>query len=222
MRCGVCDVPLTASWSTGKAGIRYPYYHCRNRDCRAITVRKEVLESTFLAWLGELSVPEPLFDLMEAVAEELFDEARARVQSAHSRLLEALGDLESRQDRLVDAYLAGSGIDEATFRRQCERMEAEKIALRNEITVIPLDRASLSDVLFFARELLKDLPKSWNTLEPLQRQPFLRAMVPSGLTYTNGVVGTPQTPWCVRGITELTTSDISLAPPTGFEPVPPP
>jgi len=36
-RCGVCDTPLTGSWSKGR-NSRYAYYRCRNASCHAVSV----------------------------------------------------------------------------------------------------------------------------------------------------------------------------------------
>lgn len=43
VKCGHCKRPLTASWSKGRTQ-RYPYYHCTNRNCDGLTVRKQALE----------------------------------------------------------------------------------------------------------------------------------------------------------------------------------
>jgi site-specific DNA recombinase len=56
--CGECGTPLTGAWSTGRK-IRYPYYRCRNRKCRAVNVRRERLELDFAALILKLA-PERL------------------------------------------------------------------------------------------------------------------------------------------------------------------
>jgi hypothetical protein len=213
VRCQKCDIGLTASLSTGKTGARHPYYHCRNRHCHAVSVRKEVLEASFLAWLDKMSVPAGLLDLMSAVAEDLWAETQRHCETGREALERSLRELETKKDRLVDVYLA-AGIDEDTFCRQSDKIEVERIDLREQISSASMTDIGLPELLDRAREILTDLPSSWNSLEPLQRQPFLRAMVPAGLTYANGVVGTLETPWCIKGIEELTSEISALAVPT--------
>src|SRR6202162_6749962 len=42
-----CERPLTASWSQGRTE-RYAYYRCQNRSCKAVNVRREILERLLL------------------------------------------------------------------------------------------------------------------------------------------------------------------------------
>jgi DNA invertase Pin-like site-specific DNA recombinase len=58
VRCAACDRKLTGSWSTGRRGRRYAYYHCP--DCRVVKVKKAELEDRFLALLNALR-PKPSF-----------------------------------------------------------------------------------------------------------------------------------------------------------------
>lgn len=49
LACGECRTPLTGSWSKGRKS-RYAYYRCRNSHCRAVNVRREVLEKRLLTY----------------------------------------------------------------------------------------------------------------------------------------------------------------------------
>jgi Recombinase len=55
--CASCSIPLTGSWSKGRAK-RYAYYHCRK--CRQVKVSKPILESRFVELLAQLK-PDPAY-----------------------------------------------------------------------------------------------------------------------------------------------------------------
>jgi site-specific DNA recombinase len=55
VRCEVCGRPLTGSWSKGRAGAYYAYYHCQPR-CRAANVSKVALEGEFVDLLADLQL----------------------------------------------------------------------------------------------------------------------------------------------------------------------
>jgi hypothetical protein len=58
VRCGVCGTLLTASYSTGKLGVKYGYYHCREKACKEPAIPKDVLHIDF-AILLERMRPKP-------------------------------------------------------------------------------------------------------------------------------------------------------------------
>ena len=61
-----------------------------------------------------------------------------------------------------------------------------------------------------------DLPASWKHLDPLQRQQFLRFLVPDELVFENGVGGIGETLSGVRGILDLIEGEMHLAAPRQF------
>ena len=54
VRCGLCDNPLTGSWSKGRSR-RYAYYRCPSSACKGVNIRKEKLEKLFIEMLERLS-----------------------------------------------------------------------------------------------------------------------------------------------------------------------
>ncbi|MDE3139217.1 MAG: zinc ribbon domain-containing protein [Acidobacteriota bacterium] len=222
VRCGPCQTPLTASWSTGRTGKKYPYYHCRNRQCYHVNVRKEALEEAFEAWLGEMSVPAPVFTLLGEVVRDVVADSRTQQEGTRVRIERARKDLDAKEERLIETYLEGRTLSEETFKRHLAKIEVDRIAQREELAPMLVNDFDVDEVIATAQSLLSDLPASWNHLNPQERQQFLRFFVPEGLHYENGVVGTTETPSAIKGIMDLTRRDDRLAVPTGFEPVPPP
>lgn len=61
IRCGTCDGMVTASWSRGKCGGLYAYYHCGRRkaqECRQSYLRATLLEAQIVTWLDSITLPD--------------------------------------------------------------------------------------------------------------------------------------------------------------------
>jgi hypothetical protein len=114
--CTACARPLTGSWSKGRAGNYYAYYHCQPK-CRTVNVNKAALEGQFVELLAELQ-PSPGF--MRLVKEHVLTAWRALQQESRSAALLAerrTKTIQQRLDRLDDAFLFAQTIDEETYTR---------------------------------------------------------------------------------------------------------
>ncbi len=221
VQCGECLTPMTGSWSTGRPK-KYPYYHCRNKDCQKVNVRKEYLETLFIELLDEKSVAPQMLKLMEEVVREMWKERHKLANEIVRKVEKQIEEMKLKQDRLMDLYISGKGITEDQFVKTSSDLEREMVELRLSKDRESIVEVDIDGVIEFAQSMLLDLPKCWNRLEPQRRPQFLRAMIPNGATYSNGVIGTVESPWFVMGLNSVPTTNAALAPPTGFEPVPPP
>ena len=73
--CGDCGSPLTACWSKGKSGTRYPYYFCHKKGCESYrkSIRKEKLEGDFEALLKRLQPTPKLLNIARMMFEDLWN-----------------------------------------------------------------------------------------------------------------------------------------------------
>ena len=137
VRCEACDRPLTGSWSKGRAGGYYAYYHCQPQ-CRATNVSKVALEGQFVELLAEL---QPSAGYMRLVTEHVLTVWRARRQESRSVAATTehrVQTAQQRLDRLDDAFLFAQTIDQDTYTRQRDR-------LRQELATARLDQPRHSD-----------------------------------------------------------------------------
>ena len=218
VRCGPCDWPLTASWSTGRHGVRYAYYRCRNGECRATKVKKADMEAAFAEWLDRVSLPDVFFEAMLKIVPDVVRTAQASRDAERVRVRTALVDLETRETKLMDSYLDGVGINGATFTRPLRSITEARISLQESQAALELGDIDLEATVAKARRIFSDLRGSWNRLDPMARQQFLRILIPDGIRYENGVVGTAETLDAIRGIVAYDDTKLQMAVPAGFEP----
>ena len=218
VRCSQCSSPLTGSWSTGRSR-RYPYYHCPKKGCGGSNVRKERLEELLVNRLGEMSLRAEMLDLVGAVVKDAWKERVHTSEAAQKALTARLRRVVKKRDTLVDAYLEGRGIDQATFERQTKRLDNDEAELRNRIDVVRPTEVNLTRAIDLAQAMLVDLPRCWNRLEPQHRPRFITALYPAGLIYEDGTIGTAENPWWMTTSAAIAAEKMASVPPTGFEPV---
>jgi len=210
VQCGSCLQPMTASWSTGRSK-KYGYYFCKNKECGEVKVRKEYLENQWLEVLSKYSVPTDVLKLLDETVKDQWNHRTKSSVQFIGKLILKLEDAVNRQNALTDAFLR-TVVSQQAFESQNERIESEITEIKNQIENSAVPNIDVPAVMKFARELLSDLPGSWNRLLPQQKQPFVWSLMPGGVTYTNGSIGTAQTPWFYLGTEPSVSEEIGLAP----------
>lgn len=65
-KTGVLKIVSGEGLRTAKG--RYAYYHCQEKSCRAVSVKRELLHRKFLNWLEHLTPePEPVKNLKDTI-----------------------------------------------------------------------------------------------------------------------------------------------------------
>jgi site-specific DNA recombinase len=127
VRCEGCDRPLTASWSKGRSE-RYAYYRCQNRFCKAVNVRREVLERLFVDFLGQLQPKPEYLRLFAEIIIDVWKQKQLEAAAQHGAAQRHLNALRERKQLLVEAFVYQRAIDPTTYQEQLDKVN-EEIAL---------------------------------------------------------------------------------------------
>jgi hypothetical protein len=163
-------------------------------------VKKADMEAAFAEWLDRVSLPDVFFEAMLKIVPDVVRTAQASRDAERARVRTALDELEARETKLMDSYLDGVGINEATFTRHLRSIADMRISLQEAMATLQLGDFDLEATLAKAQRIFSDLRSSWNRLDPMARQRFLRILIPDGIRYENGVVGTAERLDAIRGI----------------------
>ena len=168
------------------------------------------------------TVDESIVDALKLTFDDMYSQMLAMRASEIDRLRRAIDDLGPREARLLDLYVGDKGVSKELFQRQIKALEDERVELQDQRASLRIEDINATEVFVKAKEILCDLYGSWNRLEPIHRLQFLHFLVPQGLVWENGGVGTAFNPSGVRGILDFPTPNFSKALPAGFEPASPP
>ena len=180
------------------------------------------MDEAFNEFLKANTVEESFVDALKLTFDDMYKQMLAMRANEVERLKQAIDDLAPREARLLDLYVGDKGVSKEIFQRQIKALEDERVELQDQLASLRIEDINSTEVFATAKEILCDLYGSWNRLEPIHRLQFLHFLVPQGLIWKNGGVGTAFSPSGVRGILDFPTSKNTEALPTGFEPVLPP
>lgn len=80
VRCVSCGKPLTASYSRGRHGKRYPYHHCARNAGGCVRISKAKLEGAFLDQLRGLRPHPELVAIWRDIVRDVWDTRKASLE----------------------------------------------------------------------------------------------------------------------------------------------
>jgi len=126
--------------------------------------------------------------------------------------------LRERKDRLVKFPLDGR-LDQRTYDEQAQRLNAEMEAAKSEFSAADLECMDVEAVLEFASRLVERPKQLWLESSLEQKQRVQAVFFPGGVSYTSKGFGTAVSNSFFNVFREFAGEKVSLASPTGFEPV---
>lgn len=221
VRCAHCDVPLTGSKSKGTKDY-YSYYHCRNKSCGQVRIRKEVMEKQFLDLLSTLKPRQKYVELFKAIVMDVWTKKQSEAVQNRKALEKRHTTLLEKKDQLIEAYVLDKVMKNDDFARIQDKFNEEIAIVRLEIHDATLEEYDVESVLAFADQVLLDAPRLWAEYDLDQKQRFQNLVFPKGLKHDGDSYRIAATCGLYTYLREFDVEKVNLASPTGIEPVLPP
>jgi site-specific DNA recombinase len=193
--CASCGEPYTSCWSRG-ATKRYPYYLCDTKGCPDFrkSIRREHIEGEFEEVLSAIKPAPHAITLAKAMFRDMWDQLHG-VQSASTEALKAqLARLEAQADKLMDRILEAPESLVERYELRLSKMEREKAALREQLTLTRQPPARFDQVYRTAFDFLENPQKLWRSDAYDARRAVLRMAFSTHLRYErNKGYRTPET-----------------------------
>ena len=156
LTCAHCGKRLRGERQKG-----HTYYRCHTKGCLTKCVREERVEESVKEILGRivLSEDEKVY-FSQRLQERLGTFARDRESQQQAWRLQ-LGQVRSRLERLVDAYLEGA-LDKAMLERRKAALLTEERKLQEKLSVKGSDEER---ILYAAREMVELATMAWLSYE---------------------------------------------------------
>jgi site-specific DNA recombinase len=218
VKCDSCGAPLTGGFCAGRSK-RYAYYWCRNPSCHAVKLKGEQLEADFLALLQRLRPAPDDVERISKMAAKVWAAAQGDAEKETRRLKGRLDEQKKRKRKLLDSLLDGK-ISDATYKEADDEFCAEITTTEEELRALDSRQITQDAFLRFTKIHLMDVAGAWQLAKPEQRHRVQNLLFEDGLSYSEktGILNPSNT--SLFSILELTRdSKVSLASPTGFEPV---
>jgi site-specific DNA recombinase len=223
VKCAACGTPLTGGFSTGKNKNRkYGNYWCRSKDCRAVLVSKEKLESDFVALLCRLQPHKETIASFPKIAAKVWAQKQGDADARKKRLLTRLEEQKRLKAELLKAKLRGE-VTQADYQQANAEFTDEVTTVEEQLEVVQSSKTTLERFVRFAELMLVDIAGAWKRAGADERQRVQNLLFSDGLLYSEdrGFLNTPK-PSLFTVLEGISTENGMLASPTGFEPVLPP
>lgn len=214
VRCGKCNDPLTASFTTNSVGKKYPYYRCSNSKCLGVNITKDTLENDFRELLQRLMrLTEPQLNYFRQHLLKVWRGRHEEVATLHAAQHQRLEKLEGLQRTLLDKLLKGIIPDEL-YATKSKELAADIAVCRVEAHDAQLDQLDIEGVMNTADYLIRNMTTIWDKLDLDNRQRFQTVLFPAGLAYSKVVgFGTDVTSPFINMIQQNSGGESQLAPP---------
>lgn len=216
-KCPLCEQRLTGSWSRSRTGKRYPYYHCRTKGCSYKGVRKEEMEEKFYTFLAQLRPSGAVLDLFLAIVEDVWKEKHASQIKERNRIELEIRKLANRKSR-VDELMIQGVFDEATYKKQVEQIEQERVIKQLELSEAKIELNNVEACLGYCRAFLNNLAKLWANADVGLKQRFQNLVFPHGIYYGGDSIRTASISPIFKLLQQENFDESKVAPPGGLEP----
>lgn len=196
----------------------YGYYRCYSSACKAINIRREKLEETFLNYLESLRPCTDFLTLFEAVVMDAWESSRAETVTLAASLEAQIKVLEDKKERLEEAFIYKNAIDQSTYQRHKNKLSAEILTKQIELSEAQIEELNIEGAISFARQMLGNAAALWRGFSPEQRKRFQKVIFPEGLTFADGRFGTTATNPIFNHLQEERGQKEEIATRHGFEP----
>ena len=220
--CGECHHPMTANFSTGRHGTKFPYYVCRHRGCDKFgkSVARAKVEDAFEEMLRQL-VPSPeLFALVSKLFRKRWDEAEAKVKESRVSMKLEVAALEKKIAQFLDRIVES---DSATvigaYERKVEELERSKLVMLEKTARCGTSAKGYDESFRTAFEFLGNPWKLWENGNFEDKRIVQKLVLASHLEYDwNEGVRTPELSLPFKLLGTVQDREKVMAEREGFEP----
>lgn len=180
IKCGKCNYGYTASWSTGRLGGRYPYYHCTNK-CKSSYIPRATFHDAFAQLLREVDVSKlRLLTLM--LVNKIQQYRVARLKQRERITAQQIQKLTSQKQSMIDKNLAGVYPDDV-FKEQFPLIEDQLKNISILSNTLPFEKFNLENVRQSVLKNIEDLPVAFEQCDIRQKRTFIGLLFPQGLVW---------------------------------------
>jgi site-specific DNA recombinase len=222
VRCGTCGKPLTASWSRGRAGTRYGFYHCKGggKGGRCTNIARQRLETAFLALLDRLRPQPGYWAVLQAAVLDTWREAQRHAGQAAAAARRRVATIEAKLTRLEDAFIYQRALEEAAYHARRAELREQIAVARLEAAEADVDELDVEGLLAFAEHTLTHASALWTAAGSIDEKVRLQtALFPRGLVWQFEHFEEPVNCLEFFGLAEREGSEKGLVDLTGIEPV---
>jgi len=193
VRCSECNKPYMGSYSKGKLGKRYGFYHC-DRGHRYIGIAKQRLESDLENFLKQIKYKKGFIEVLERLLLKKYRERQREVVQLASDVSKNISELEAKKARVIEKILSvESDVVRKELESRVENLQQEVFEAREQRQQIEITEDDIHAFIGFSRKLIENPAEMLLSCENFTIREMLFGLVFETLpTHQELVNGTPK------------------------------
>ncbi len=184
--CADCGRPLSACWTKGSKGTRYPYYFCQCKECPRWkkSISRGTIEERFVAVLKQMTPSARLRDIAYAMFKDAWNQRIAQSEATAKGLEREAGTVQKEIETLLGKItLVSSETVLGVFEKRIEALELQKRVLAEKLANSRKTPLSFEELFEPAMEFLGNPLKLWESENFEHRRLLLRLAFTAPLQY---------------------------------------
>ena len=206
VRCDKCGKGLTGGWSRGRSA-KYGYYRCGG-DCKGVTAKAELLESSVIAELKNITPKKESLNLFITFMYKTYQKRIARLRQVNSKAEGEITRLKELRKVLVEKNLSGIYSDEV-YKEQSGVIESKMTRAQIVKDDATIDQYNIDEVTSFIRKILAALGETYKRSSTSQIKVLLGSIFPYGITWSENNTLNHQISPLYQSISTFDNGDIS-------------
>src|SRR3984957_4374466 len=192
--CEFCLKPLTGSYSRGRKGIKYPYYHHHEQHCDyAKFIPKKLFENVFIDYLREIN-PSPAYEkAFKTILLDKFMENDKKFDEHNDHVQKEIRELEQRRQRIYELLEFGTYTSDE-FMVQKDIINKKIGQMRSFLHEKNMGELDIDEALEHSFTFIRETPETWRNLEkmPEKRLRFQSLVFEKNLPFSGEKFGTAE------------------------------
>lgn len=219
--CAECNTALTGSFSTGRKGKKYPYYHHSKQECpRASFIPKMTFEQTFKEYLQDITPGIRYEKAFKAIILDIWKTNYKKCGEQNRKIEKELKCLEEERLKVFDLHKSNVYNDEE-FLEQKDRVNQRIYEKRMLLQEQHVEEFDMEQALSHCFQFVRNTVETWIRLgkEDFQlQQRFQRNIFPKKLHFDGEKFGTADLSLIYKLNKDSKGKKSNLVAPRGIEP----
>ncbi len=204
IHCDSCGERMRTCFAKGKKGTKYPYYYCKNPQCKSKkkSILKQNLEKLFEDLLVKITPTEDFTDYFSEHVMEMWEREYKQFDGNRIKAKKRLQELNVEKKETILMKKKNQLTDEE-YEEEMTRIRCEIIALTSTVSESVTDRNEVQVLLTQAKLFITRIEPLYLGFSTTNKQRFISLIFPKGIRYQDGILRTPEKSYLFEFIEEL-------------------
>lgn len=219
--CAFCGRPMTAYYSTGRWGGKYPYYRCYNKDCHSKkSIAKKQLENDFAKYLESIIPKDKFLKTFKAVILDVWENKYKEINRNGKNIQEQISTLKEEKLKLIEMKKKELLPDD-DFKEAFDKINNEIGIKQFKLVETKLEEFDIDEAVNYVFDFIKTIPIYWkDEMTSFEQKIKIQGLIfEENPTYDYKTFQTPKLCPILQTKKALAYANTSLVVPRGIEPL---